>query len=220
MTSRGTLLGNAVAGSTGPLYGFTGFSLALTRFANNTGHSGGLGLVTKGAVREVIQDLTLWQIRHIAIWGYSTSSKPTISNVRLADFSVGFLWCPRMGSNLGLATSSAPCHMLSALTSPTFDSVCGRATVGPNSESHVVRLQSVTVKDSLFVGRSVSNPICNSQTGVLLPIFAGAGYSISPSTCGPLGGHWTKGIYGMEVCADNRATLRDALTYSLALTLT
>ena len=30
------------------------------------------------------------------------------------------------------------------------------------------------------------------QVGILLPIFGTAGFSISPSTCGPLGGHWTK----------------------------
>ena len=34
--------------------------------------------------------------------------------------------------------------------------------------------------------------------GILLPIAASMGFSISPGVCGPLGGHWTKGIYGIE----------------------
>ena len=50
----------------------------------------------------------------------------------------------------------------------------------------------------------------------LLPIFATVGYSISPSVCGPLGGHWTRGVYGMEhptgsnpaIAGEVRAVLR------------
>ena len=37
-----------------------------------------------------------------------------------------------------------------------------------------------------------------AQVGILLPVFATQGFSISPGVCGPLGGHWTQGIYGME----------------------
>ena len=32
----------------------------------------------------------------------------------------------------------------------------------------------------------------------MLAIAGTQGFSISPETCGPLGGHWTRGIYGME----------------------
>ena len=48
-----------------------------------------------------------------------------------------------------------------------------------------------------MVGRTVSNAVCHKeQVGILLPIVASQGGSITPSTCGSLGGHWTKGIYG------------------------
>merc|ERR1712138_345545 len=51
-----------------------------------------MGFITKGSVDTDIQDLVLWQISHIGIWGYSRSNAPTISNVRMADFHVGSFW--------------------------------------------------------------------------------------------------------------------------------
>ena len=43
--------------------------------------------------------------------------------------------------------------------------------------------------------------------GILLPIFGTQSFSISPSTCGPLGGHWTKGIFGVEHPTGSNPTL-------------
>ena len=82
--------GNHVAGSTGPLYGFAHFKSQV--FANNTGHSGGLGIVIKGEVRQPIEDATLYGIRELAIWGYSRSPQVTLRNVLIADAAAGFLW--------------------------------------------------------------------------------------------------------------------------------
>ena len=74
--------------------------------------------------------------------------------------------------------------------------------VGANSEKHQVRLQTLTIADSLFVGRAASQTHCTAgtQVGIMLAIAGTQGFSISPETCGPLGGHWTRGIYGPEVC--------------------
>ena len=70
--------------------------------------------------------------------------------------------------------------------------------IGGNSEAHEVYQQTVTFKNSLMAGRSINNARLGKSTGVLMPIFASVGYSISPTVCGPLGGKWTWGIYGME----------------------
>ena len=166
-----TIIGNAVAGAMGPCIGFNEFCMFASKFGNNSVHGGAIGFGVKGSVFSradlgygVIQSLTIWRIRIIGIWGYSTSNAPRISNVKIADSSVGFFW----------------------------------GNIGPDAEAHAVQLQSITIADSLFLGRSLNNPLCASQTGILLPVFATQGYSISPTVCGPLGGHWTQGIYGME----------------------
>ena len=72
--------------------------------------------------------------------------------------------------------------------------------VGADSEKHEVRLQTLTIADSLFVGRAASQNHCTlgTQVGIMLAIAGTQGFSISPETCGPLGGHWTRGIYGPE----------------------
>ena len=161
---RLVVMGNTVPGAQSVcIQAGAGWCLPERNFRNNTGHSCLVGFATKGGVTRQIQDMTLWQIRHIGIWGYAHGS-PTIRNVRLADFSVGMLW----------------------------------GAIGPDSATHIVQLQTVALVDSLMVGRTRSNPFCRDQVGILLGTMAGQGPSISPSTCGPLGGHWTRGIYGME----------------------
>ena len=51
------------------------------------------------------------------------------------------------------------------------------------------------------------HPSFFEQVGILLPIFGTQSFSISPSTCGPLGGHWTKGIFGVEHPTGSNPTL-------------
>ena len=166
-----TLIGNAVSGAGGPCMGFMGFCVKEANFANNTLHAGELGFAVKGSVSSrpdkrygVIRDMTIWRIRNIAVWGYSTSIAPVVQGVRVADAAVGFFW----------------------------------GNIGGDPEKHIAYLQRISILDSAFVGRSNSAPSCYAQVGILLPIFASQGYSISPGVCGPLGGHWTRGIYGME----------------------
>lgn len=79
--------------------------------------------------------------------------------------------------------------------------------IGPSAIDHVAVLQSVNISNSLLVGRSRSNAACVQQRGLLLFQFATEGYSISPSTCGPLGGHWLKGTYGIESPSGSNAAL-------------
>ena len=131
------MIGNHVPAADGPCIGFNGFCMKRSQFQNNTAHSCFIGFAVKGSVTEDIQDLTLWQMRHIGIWGYSKSNTPTISNVRIADFSTGFFW----------------------------------GNVGGDSERHVVYQQTISVKNSLFVSRSINNPRFGFSVGILLPIF-------------------------------------------------
>ena len=72
----------------------------------------------------------LWQVRHIGIWGYSASDAPTISGVKLADFSIGLFW----------------------------------GGIGPDALSHEVRRQTLTLRDSLLVGRTLSNTVSAHYT--------------------------------------------------------
>ena len=132
-----------------------------TAIATNVGK---LGVVVKGSFTQPLRDVSLWRIRLIALWGYSTSSNPTFSDLRIADANIGLFF----------------------------------GAIGPSAVNHAVRLQKITLANSLLLGRSLASPSCFSQVAILLPVAGTEGYSISPSTCGPLGGHWTKGIYGME----------------------
>ena len=158
------IVGNVVSGGKGPCIGFNSFCIPPGHFANNSGHHCELGFVVKGRVSQPIHDLTLWQIRFLAIWGYSKSDFPVVLNCRVADFARGFYW----------------------------------GAVGPDAEKHAVRRQSVTIRGSLFAARSINNPRSGASTGLLFSNFASRGYSISPTICGPLGGFWLFGIYGME----------------------
>ena len=79
--------------------------------------------------------------------------------------------------------------------------------LGGDPVAHTVRMQTLSITNSLFLGRSTTNPSCFEQVGILLPIAGSAGFSISPSTCGPLGGHWFKGIYGMEHPSGSNPTI-------------
>ncbi|EOD39164.1 hypothetical protein EMIHUDRAFT_223628, partial [Emiliania huxleyi CCMP1516] len=155
------IVGNAVAGSGCISYGFPGFNPSA--FSNNTGHSNSLGVAVKGGLSKPVSDVTLWQISHIGLWGFSGTDDPTLRNIRMADVKFGLVWFG----------------------------------IGPSPIPHTVRLQTVHVQDSLFLGRSASNPCSGEQVGILLPVFGNQG-SISPITCGPLGGHWLMGGYGTK----------------------
>ena len=69
-------------------YRFSSFNMLPSHFHNNSAHCTALGLTIKGSHTTAVQDVTLWRIRHIALWGYVSSDTPTFNNVRLADFSM------------------------------------------------------------------------------------------------------------------------------------
>ena len=69
-------------------YRFSSFNMLPVHFHNNSAHCAALGLTIKGSHTTAVQDVTLWRIRHIALWGYVSSDTPTFNNVRLADFSM------------------------------------------------------------------------------------------------------------------------------------
>ena len=149
-TSSLVLVGNRGACSTGPSYRFSSFNMLPAHFHNNSAHCANLGLTIKGSHTSAVQDITLWRIRHIALWGYVSSDSPTFDNVRLADFSVGLLW----------------------------------GGLGADSVKHTVRMQTVLVSNSLFLGRSTTNPSCFEQVGILLPwVGLGLANPTNPNPC-------------------------------------
>ena len=149
-TSSLVLVGNRGACSTGPSYRFSSFNMRPAHFHNNSAHCANLGLTIKGSHTSAVQDITLWRIRHIALWGYVSSDSPTFDNVRLADFSVGLLW----------------------------------GGLGADSAKHTVRMQTVLVSNSLFLGRSTTNPSCFEQVGILLPwLGLGLANPTNPNPC-------------------------------------
>lgn len=167
------VIGNSVAGAAGPAWSSFGFDIAESSFRNNSGHAADVGWGINGVITTPFQDVTLWRIRTVAIWGYSKSDTPVISNVRLVDSFVHFFW----------------------------------AMVGGDPEKHTIQMQTVIVQNSLFVGRSVEHPSCKNQVGVLLPVAASEGYSISPHQCGTLGGPYFGGIYGHLITAGSNPPL-------------
>ena len=102
--SEMTLIGNTVSGSGGPCISFNSFCIPKSRYFNNSGHSCKNGFAVKGSVTKPMYDMTLWQIRHVGIWGYSNSNSPLVLNCRLADISTGYYW-GNIGGNIaeGLA---------------------------------------------------------------------------------------------------------------------
>ena len=172
---RITLTDNHVAGSENQAYAFNGFSMPRWPLRAQRGPLDRRRADGEGRVTQPFGDLTLWQVRSVGVWGYCRSNTPRITNVKIADAAASLWW----------------------------------GGIGPSSIAHTLELQTVTIDDSLFVGRSESNSVCPSNPGgfkheskrqqaILLPVFGIQGYSISPSTCGPLGGHWLRGTYGME----------------------
>jgi len=83
-----TLIGNNVAGAIGAAFTSFGFAVPPERFLNNSAHSSNLCWAAKGGVTQPIKDLTCWRIRTAAIWGFSGSDRPVVSNVRVADSAV------------------------------------------------------------------------------------------------------------------------------------
>jgi hypothetical protein len=106
------------------------------------------------------------------------------------------LWRIRAAALWGYVSSDLPTFNDVRLADFSVGLVWGG--LGGDPVAHTVRMQTLSVTNSLFLGRSTTNPSCFEQAGILLPIAGSAGFSISPSTCGPLGGHWFMGIYGMD----------------------
>ena len=168
-SSSVTLTDNACAGAgSSGIAATDGYTVPPERFARNSVHSALVGFSLSGHPTELIQDVTLWQISLVGVWGRTTGSeRVNMSDFRFVDCRYGFVW---MGNNGPAAT-----------------------------ENEVGSLMTVELSDSLFVGRSQSNPYCGDQAAILSSYFAeGGGPSISPATCGPLGGEWLQGNYGSK----------------------
>ena len=146
-------------------------------FANNSAHSSMMGVITKGGFCD-----------------HSSISDITLWRVR----DVG-IW----GFTLDGGMSNP---VISDVTIADTRLGFFWAAVGADPTEHALVEQTITVRDSVFVGRSASNPTCwedcmwtpgscGRQIGISIPIFSSAG-SISPEQCGPIGGGFLGGIYG------------------------
>ena len=163
-----TIVGNAGAGSGNMGYRFGWFDIPASSFYNNSGH----GIAQVGL-------------------GFKGGPQRAVTDITLWQVSLIGIW--------GYVKVDTPTFDKVRLADCKYGIVWG--FVGGDPDDHVVRMQTLTLSNSLFVGRTASNPSCNSwgeQVGILLAIAGSEGFSISPTVCGPLGGHWTKGIYGME----------------------
>ena len=72
-----------------------GYGCKPENFRNQTGHQSSIGFRCKGSCSSrtrPIHDLVMYGIGHVAIWAFSPSSTPLITNVRIADFETGFIW--------------------------------------------------------------------------------------------------------------------------------
>ena len=90
-----TIIGNSIAGWTNggqPAFSSHGFAIPRERFRGNSAHDVSMGWAIKGSVTQPLQDLTFWGVDSIAIYGYSASDQPVISNVRIADSAIGLWW--------------------------------------------------------------------------------------------------------------------------------
>ena len=169
---RLTMTGNVVSAAVGVGFAFMrGYCMHEAMIANNTVHATEIGVAVKGSVTSRLG-----------------SRRGTIQ-----DFTI---WRVRNIGVWGYSKSVTPTIANVRIADCHVGFFWGN--IGGDSEAHVAAMQTITIQDSAFIGRSINNALCGSQTGILLPIFATHGYSISPSVCGPLGGHWTQGVYGME----------------------
>ena len=89
--------------------------------------------------------MTLWSISYIAIWCFATNNN----------------WSP--------APTVANMIVADAQKGLVW------STVGTSPIGHEVHLKRLTILDSLFVGRSKTNPYRGKQWGVLLPVFVSKG---------------------------------------------
>ena len=195
--------GNAGAGSTTIGYQFATWDNGADRFYNNSGHAiGQVGASFLGGVITPVTDLTLWMVE-IAIRTLTLTTdpnpdpnpdpdpnphpdpSPNPNQVEIAVWGYAKTDTPVFGPGLRLAD---------------FKKGFVWGFIGADSEEHTVRMQTLSIVDSLMVGRAKSNTYCSAGVGVgiMLAIAGTKGFSISPETCGPLGGHWTRGIYGPE----------------------
>ena len=146
------------------------FCLRQANWANNSAHGTRLGVVAKGAT------------------GAPGSSRGVLRDMTLWSISYIAIW--------GFATDTRNSQPTIA-NMVVADAQKGLvwSTVGTSPVEHVVRLQRLTILDSVFIGRSKSNPYCGQQWGVLLPVSASKS-GFSPEQCGPIGGGYEYGIYG------------------------
>ena len=175
---RMTVIGNAVAGwpLPRPAFGSMGFAIPRSRFKDNSAHGVDMGWAIKGSITQTLQDLTLWGVGRVAIYGYSTSDTPRISNVRVADAATSFWW----------VTSGADPekHTVRQQTITIEKSLFVGASLD--------RLRACTAQQYKPHSQHATR-----QTGIMLPVGVSVAYSIEPNICANLGGEYMWGAWGL-----------------------
>lgn len=162
--------GNAVSSAAEWGLGSGGYCMHGDSFANNTVHSTTLGWSVKGNIQSNLTSGRGILGRGIVMWGLSDMAfwlYTTSKNPIVGGALVA-------DANIGVLWSN----------------------IGPGPVDHTLEPNVVTIQDSVFIGRSYSNPGCSKRTALMMPVSTSAGPSISPGVCGDLGGPHRAGIWG------------------------
>lgn len=167
-----TIVGNAVSASELGLQS-SGFCMLESRFANNTVHSSSIGWELKGSVNpEPAPGLGQAALGHgVVMWGLTNMAYWLYTSSNNNPVVAGMLVAD---ASIGVLWSN----------------------VGPDPVAHTLHPNVMTIRDSVFVGRSHSNPRCGKITAIMFPVSTTSGPSISPGICGNLGGPHRVGIWG------------------------
>lgn len=191
-----TVMGNAVSGASDSGFKTGKYCMHQDSFANNTVHSSKIGWMMKGTIRSsstTRRGLLGHGVLMWDIWDMAYWLYTTSTYPVMAGARI-------IDANVGVLWSN----------------------VGPDPVAHVLEPIAVTIRDSIFVGRSYSNPGCSKRTAIFLPVSVSQGLSISPGICGDLGGPHRAGIWGMargsgsypSLLSETRLTGNTFLRYS------
>ena len=148
---------NAVAGAAGPGITMYGVSVKLANFHSNVFHACRHGFAMKGG----------------------TTGRPGGDRGIIGGFT---LWQIRDIGIWGYMGGDTP-----TIANVTMADVANGliwSQYGPSPLDHAVEMKRLTVMDSLFVGRSITNPRCGKVVGIHLPVSTSAG-AITPEQCLP-----------------------------------
>ena len=165
-----TIVGNAVSGAMENGLMSSGYCLHQDSFANNTVHSALVGCSIKGNIQSNVTTRRGLLGHGVLFWA-------------ITDMAFWLYTTSKYPIVAGMRVIDANVGVL-------------WANVGPDPVAHTLEPNTLTIRDSVFIGRSYSNPGCSKRTAIFFPASVSVGPSISPGICGDLGGPRRSGIWG------------------------